>query len=149
MASNERFLLTGANGWICGQIHALLESQGKTVHSTTVRMEDLSAMSKVFDDFQPTRVINCAGKTGRPNVDWCEDHRDETVMANVVGTLMLAHLCHERGVHMTNMATGCMSNPILVVEVSVTSKTDDAVRHLHLRLHRRPLADCQQAFHRE
>lgn len=109
MASNDRFLLTGGNGWICGHLHSLLEGQGKTVLSTTARMEDLPAMKAVFDDFKPTRVINCAGKTGRPNVDWCEDHRQETVMSNVVGTIMLANLCDERDVHLTNLSTGCKS----------------------------------------
>jgi len=24
---------------------------------------------------KPTHVLNAAGLTGRPNVDWCEDHK--------------------------------------------------------------------------
>jgi len=108
MDQENRFLLTGSEGWICGHLEGLLKAQGKTVHATNVRMEDKARMSEVFDDFRPTRVINCAGKTGRPNVDWCEDHRVETVRSNVIGTLLLAELCHERGVHLTNMATGCI-----------------------------------------
>lgn len=107
MASQNRFLLIGGNGWIAGHIYTLLSSQGQIVQSTTVRMEDRLAMERVFDEFKPTRVINCAGKTGRPNVDWCEDHRAETVMSNVVGVLMLADVCEKYGVHLTNMATGC------------------------------------------
>jgi 3,5-epimerase/4-reductase len=102
-----RFLLTGDGGWICGHLEDLLKAQGKIVHATKVRMEDKAGMSEVFDEFRPTRVINCAGKTGRPNVDWCEDHRVETVRSNVIGTLLLAELCHEKGVHLTNVATGC------------------------------------------
>ena len=90
MATN-RFLLTGGNGWICGQLHTILSSQDKPLHSTTARMEDLPAMRAVFAEFRLTHVINCAGKTGRPNVDWCEDHRPETVMSNVVGTITLAN----------------------------------------------------------
>lgn len=27
--------------------------------------------------FRPTHVLNAAGKTGRPNVDWCETHQEE------------------------------------------------------------------------
>ena len=107
MDLETRFLLTGSEGWICGHLESLLNAQGKTVHATNYRMEDSAKMNEIFDEFQPTHVINCAGKTGRPNVDWCEDHRVETVRSNVIGTLMLAELCHERGVHLTNMATGC------------------------------------------
>lgn len=54
-----------------------------------------------------THVINCAGKTGRPNVDWCEDHKIETIESNVIGTLMLAQACWIRDIHLTVMATGC------------------------------------------
>ena len=107
MDSENRFLLTGSEGWICGHLEGLLNAQGKIVHATNYRMENSAKMNEIFDEFQPTHVINCAGKTGRPNVDWCEDNRVETVRSNVIGTLMLAELCHERGVHLTNMATGC------------------------------------------
>jgi 3,5-epimerase/4-reductase len=107
MDQENRFLLTGGEGWICGHLATLLKSQGKIVHATKIRMEDKAGMSKVFDEFRPTRVINCAGKTGRPNVDWCESNRVETVRSNVIGTLMLAELCDEKGVHLTNVATGC------------------------------------------
>ncbi|KAM0709100.1 hypothetical protein Q7P35_003136 [Cladosporium inversicolor] len=108
MDSENHFLLTGSEGWICGHLEGLLIAQGKTVHATNYRMENSAKMNEIFDEFQPTHVINCAGKTGRPNVDWCEDNRVETVRSNVIGTLMLAELCHERGVHLTNMATGCI-----------------------------------------
>jgi 3,5-epimerase/4-reductase len=119
MDSENRFLLTGSEGWICGHLGDLLNAQGKTFHATNYRMENSAQMNEIFDQFQPTHVINCAGKTGRPNVDWCEDNRVETVRSNVIGTLMLAELCHKRGVHLTNMATGCkcqsLQNPITAI----------------------------------
>ncbi|KAL9167426.1 hypothetical protein ABFS82_05G097200 [Erythranthe guttata] len=40
--------------------------------------------------FKPTHVFNAAGVTGRPNVDWCESHRVETIRTNVVGKLTCA-----------------------------------------------------------
>lgn len=36
---------------------------------------------------QPTHVLLAAGVTGRPNVDWCEDHQAETIRANVLGVV--------------------------------------------------------------
>jgi nucleoside-diphosphate-sugar epimerase len=39
-------------------------------------------------------------------VDWCEDHKVETIRTNVIGTLTLADLCFERGIHTTIYATG-------------------------------------------
>jgi hypothetical protein len=35
--------------------------------------------------YKPTHVLNSAGVTGRPNVDWCEDNKKETIRANVIG----------------------------------------------------------------
>lgn len=53
-------------------------------------------------------MLNCAGVTGRPNVDWCEDHKAETIRTNVIGTMSLLDLCESRGIHVTNFATGCI-----------------------------------------
>jgi nucleoside-diphosphate-sugar epimerase len=47
-------------------------------------------------------------QTGRPNVDWCEDHKTDVVRVNVVGTLSLLDAVSSRGVHCTNLATGCI-----------------------------------------
>ena len=55
---------------------------------------------------KPTHIVNCAGLTGRPNVDWCEDHKDEVIRVNVVGTLALLDAAETRGIHVTNFATG-------------------------------------------
>ncbi|CAN0165541.1 unnamed protein product, partial [Ectocarpus sp. 13 AM-2016] len=59
-----------------------------------------------LETIKPTHVLNAAGVTGRPNVDWCESHRPETVRANVIGTLNLADLCSSKGIHCTIYATG-------------------------------------------
>lgn len=57
---------------------------------------------------KPTHVFNAAGVTGRPNVDWCESHKPDTICANVVGTLTLADVCREHGLLMMNYDTGCI-----------------------------------------
>jgi hypothetical protein len=50
-------------------------------------------------------VLNAAGLTGRPNVDWCETHKVETIRANVVGCLTLADVCLSKNLHMTYYGT--------------------------------------------
>ncbi|CAM9157225.1 unnamed protein product, partial [Laminaria digitata] len=61
-----------------------------------------------IESIKPTHVLNAAGVTGRPNVDWCESHRPETIRSNVIGTLNLADVCSAKGVHCTIYATGCI-----------------------------------------
>ena len=57
---------------------------------------------------KPTHVFNAAGVTGRPNVDWCESHKVETIRINVTGTITLADVCRENGLILINYATGCI-----------------------------------------
>ena len=58
--------------------------------------------------YKPTRVINCAGKRGTPNADWCEDHKVETMRSNVLGVLNLVDTCFEQGIHITHFGSACI-----------------------------------------
>lgn len=102
------FLIVGRNGWIANQIAQLLEARNERYAFATFRLEQREACERELDEVRPQRVLNCAGVTGRPNVDWCEEHRQETVRSNVIGTLSLADCCAQRAIHLTNFATGCI-----------------------------------------
>lgn len=114
MASNgtngtaNRFLIWGGEGWVAGHLKTLLEGQGREVYVTTIRMENREAVLAELDRVRPTHVLNAAGCTGRPNVDWCEDNREATMRSNVVGTLNLTDCCFLRAIHCTVFATGCI-----------------------------------------
>jgi len=71
-------------------------------------MENREAVDRLLCEEKPSHVVIAAGKTGTPNVDWCEDHRADVVRANVIGTLTVCDLCHLKGIHVTNFATGCI-----------------------------------------
>ena len=101
------FLIWGGRSWVAGHLETLLRSQGRNVHMTTVRMEDREGVEKELERIKPTHVFNCAGVTGRPNVDWCEDHKQETLTSNLAGTINLANCCAAVGIHLTVFATGC------------------------------------------
>ena len=58
--------------------------------------------------FQPDWVLNCAGITGRPNIDWCEDHKQETFKGNVLLPLMIAKACQRSSVKMLHLGSGCV-----------------------------------------
>jgi 3,5-epimerase/4-reductase len=69
---------------------------------------DRDAVDAALNDCEATAVINCAGKTGRPNVDWCEQHREATYRANVIGALVLADACAKRGAYLLHVGSGCI-----------------------------------------
>jgi len=98
----------GEKGWIGQKIVAILKSQGKAVHVSTARLENRTDVESDVKKYQPTYILNCAGVTGRPNVDWCEDHKQETIRSNVIGTLNLIDVAFLHGIHVTNFATGCI-----------------------------------------
>ena len=75
---------------------------------STADICDPAKVAEVLDRVRPAAVVNCAGKTGRPNVDWCESHQDETYRANVVGTLVLAEQCRKRGIYLLHLGSGCI-----------------------------------------
>lgn len=87
---------------------SLLLPEGLEVIIAESRMQDREAVAKELDEIKPTHVLNAAGITGRPNIDWCEDHKPETMRTNVIGTLNLADLCYMRDIHCTVYATGCI-----------------------------------------
>ncbi|CAN1301626.1 Trifunctional UDP-glucose 4,6-dehydratase/UDP-4-keto-6-deoxy-D-glucose 3,5-epimerase/UDP-4-keto-L-rhamnose-reductase RHM1 [Linum perenne] len=110
-ASNKptlKFLIYGRTGWIGGLLGKLCEKQGIQFEYGKGRLEDRSSLLADILNVKPTHVFNAAGVTGRPNVDWCESHKTETIRANVAGTLTLADVCREQNLLMMNYATGCI-----------------------------------------
>ena len=69
---------------------------------------DKAAVLAALRDTRADAVINAAGKTGRPNVDWCESHQLETYRANVIGPLVLAEACAETGTYLLHLGSGCV-----------------------------------------
>jgi len=69
---------------------------------------DPKAVIAVLDQEKPDVVINAAGKTGVPNVDWCEDHKLETIRSNVTGPLVLLEECQKRGIYWAHLSSGCI-----------------------------------------
>lgn len=98
----------GKTGWIGGILLDLLKEQGIEGIAGESRLENREDVAKELDSVKPSHVMNAAGITGRPNIDWCEDHKPETIRTNVIGTLNIADLCYMRGIPCTIYATGCI-----------------------------------------
>uniref|UniRef100_A0A1D1YES9 UDP-glucose 4,6-dehydratase n=1 Tax=Anthurium amnicola TaxID=1678845 RepID=A0A1D1YES9_9ARAE len=106
--SSLKFLIYGRTGWIGGLLGNICQKQGIPFEYGKGRLQDRASLLADIQTVKPTHVFNAAGITGRPNVDWCESHKPETIRTNVVGTLNLADVCREHGLLMMNFATGCI-----------------------------------------
>jgi dTDP-4-dehydrorhamnose reductase len=60
----------------------------------------------------PTAIlINCGGKTGKPNVDWCEENKEETLDGNVRLPLLIAEGMKELAERFwIHIGSGCIYN---------------------------------------
>ena len=96
-------LIFGA-GWL-GTLFAE-EIPGATLVETDIAEE--AALAGELDRQAPARVINCAGRTGRPNIDALESEPGRTYRSNVVGPILLGSACLERGIHFTHLSSGCV-----------------------------------------
>ncbi len=73
-----------------------------------VDITDRDAVRALLARERPEAVINAAGRTGTPNVDWCESHQTETYRANVIGALNVADACETVGAYLLHLGSGCV-----------------------------------------
>lgn len=99
-----RALIFGSRGFMGRRFLTLYLDA--TAPSTDIA--DARGVGAILDAENPDVVINAAGKTGRPNVDWCEEHRIETLHGNVTGPIALAEECAKRGIYLVHLSSGCI-----------------------------------------
>ena len=88
VTSCETILIFGGeNGWIGKKIVKILLNEGYAVYCAKSRLENRESISMEIGTIRPDYIINTAGKIGKPNVDWCEEHQQETIRSNVLGLL--------------------------------------------------------------
>ena len=108
-STKKSFLVFGGkSGWIGQKVVKLLEDQDFIVYSAESRLENREALEFEIQQIKPDYIINCAGVTGTPNVEWCETHQQQTIRANIVGALTLADVAYLHGIPVTNFGTGCI-----------------------------------------
>jgi len=78
------------------------------------KIETIETIKLLMEARPDSILINCAGKTGRPNVDWCEEHKEETVFGNVTLPLLIAEAMEELGGrYWIHIGSGCVYNGYL------------------------------------
>jgi len=98
-----RFLLFG-RGYMASQFLTIYPDA--TV--THADIADRASVTEALEAVKPDVVINCAGRCGKPNVDWCEDHKEETLRSNVTGPLILLEECGKRDLYWVHLSSGCI-----------------------------------------
>jgi dTDP-4-dehydrorhamnose reductase len=104
-------LLLGSHGYVGEQFVAELRSRGwafvapRRSELDATQFEPLLAWLRAN---RPEFVVNCAGYTGKPNVDACEADRAGTLAGNVLLPQTLAHACAAAGIPWGHVSSGCI-----------------------------------------
>lgn len=100
-----KYLIFGRQeGWLAQKFNNYLNDS----LISDVDIRDLNAVKKVLKIKKPQIVINAAGITGRPNIDWCETHKIETIQGNVLGPLNILSACLEQKIYWVHLSSGCV-----------------------------------------
>lgn len=62
----------------------------------------------IIDMYKPDVLVNCIGKTGSPNIDWCEVNREITALTNTTLPILLADVCQKKSIQLIHISSGCV-----------------------------------------
>jgi dTDP-4-dehydrorhamnose reductase len=104
-------LLLGKNGYLAGFF--LRYFQKTSVPHLALMRSDLDfSQPALLRDFclgqKPSLVINCAGFTGKPNVDACETQREACRFGNVTVPVRIAEVCRDLCLPLAQISSGCI-----------------------------------------
>lgn len=102
-----KILIYGATGFIGSMVTKLLSPEDYIIGKA--RLENYHDLIQELNSYPDlTHCLLMAGLTGRPNVDWCQDHKTEVLSVNVIAVALLADLTFRRKIHFTFLSTGCI-----------------------------------------
>lgn len=98
-----KYLIFG-NGFIGNRFHNFLQESVIADH----RINIINDIDSQIATHNPEIVINCIGKTGKPTIDWCEGHKDDTFFSNVTVPALMAEACANTDIRMVHIGSGCI-----------------------------------------
>jgi len=104
-------LLLGKNGYISRRFIDFFEFKKIQYKSVSLKeSESPYVLESILKQTKPRFVINAIGYTGVPNVDSCEDHKEECLYVNVVLAEIVANECRKANVPLGFISSGCIYN---------------------------------------
>ncbi|HSH95168.1 MAG TPA: sugar nucleotide-binding protein [Roseimicrobium sp.] len=104
-------VLLGASGYVGQAFVAELKARGVVFQTLSRRELDYTRFETLLAflrEKRPEFLINCAGYTGKPNVDACELAKADTLAGNALLPQTIAHACAAAGVPWGHVSSGCI-----------------------------------------
>jgi dTDP-4-dehydrorhamnose reductase len=124
-------LLLGASGYIGEAFAREMQSRRKEFISLARTQVDYTKFAALLDLLRakkPEFVINCAGYTGKPNVDACELDKAGTLLGNALLPQTIAHACLAAGIPWGHVSSGCIFSGAKIFENGAVRAEKDMTR---------------------
>ena len=124
-------LLLGASGYIGQAFAKELQRRGTNFKTVSRREADYSRFDTLLNllrSLQPEFVVNCAGYTGKPNVDACESAKADTLAGNALLPQTIAHACAAAGIPWGHVSSGCIYSGAKIGEAGQVRAEKDLTR---------------------
>jgi len=108
-----KILLLGGSGYVGTAFRARLTAENSgyvNLRRTDTDYTRLPVLTRFLQEHRPEFLINCAGYTGKPNVDACELHKTECLFANAVLPGIIREACERTGTPWGHVSSGCIYN---------------------------------------
>ena len=105
------YLLLGGTGYVGTAFQKYLKEQSipfRNVSRAECDYTDKDQLDQLIKDLKPSFLINCAGYTGKPNVDACELHRAECLAGNGVLPGTIREVCESHQMPWGHVSSGCI-----------------------------------------
>lgn len=104
-------LIIGGSGYLASKYASYFSSQG--IEFSLLKREfldyyDVSALIRYLKEIKPKFLINAAGFTGKPNVDQCELHKKDTLLANAILPTIIQEACEATQTPWGHVSSGCI-----------------------------------------
>jgi dTDP-4-dehydrorhamnose reductase len=112
-------LLLGASGYVGQAFARELQRRGLPFLPLARGQADYTRFERLLEFLRankPSFVINCAGYTGKPNVDACELDKAGTLLGNTLLPQTIAHACAAAGIPWGHVSSGCIFSGAKVSE---------------------------------
>lgn len=105
-AKKYDFYVLGARGFLGFETVNILKSQGYTVFESNTRLENIKQIEEEIVKSRAKYVICAAGIAGKPTIEWCETHEEETYATNFLGMLDIMRITKKLNLHCTIFGSG-------------------------------------------
>jgi dTDP-4-dehydrorhamnose reductase len=103
--------LFGSTGYVGSQFRSTMDQYGlawKAIRSSELDLTNPDAIQQGLERLNAGFVINCAGYTGKPNVDACELQKRECLIGNTVVPSAISAACKKLGIPWGHVSSGCI-----------------------------------------